>query len=134
MILTGRSLIWASISSRLWTTLTGSSAICSSLQSAMATGTRSRHDNAAQNHAGRFTWMISLVGHGLDAGIAQVAGLGESVDARYLSGAQLLLQALPVLHCHQLPMCRPECPTQRPIADPQAGFDFFWQEYYAILE
>ena len=39
-----------------------------------------------------------FVGDRLDAGFAQVAGLGKGVDAGDLAGAQLLLQPLPVLN------------------------------------
>src|ERR1700722_4190848 len=82
-----------------------------------------------QNECGASAAAGSFVSDGLDAGIAEVAGFGKSVNARDLAGPQFLLQPLPVLHRHQLGVRRTKCPAQFALADPQTDFNFLGQEY-----
>ena len=58
-----------------------------------------------------------LVGDGLGAGIAEVAGFGKGVNSGNLTGTQRLLQPFPILDLEQIPMHRAERLAQHPAPD-----------------
>ena len=56
------------------------------------------------------------------------------MNARNFARTQLLLQSLPILNRHQVPMRVPERPAQQSIGDPEADFNFFRQKYHAVFK